>query len=90
MNDREAFREIRKNERLRRLRYKRTRAINVVRASMEHLLSEPAKWDQSGRLVEPGFIGLPSWWSFWSDVLKDNVREAVRAALELQAAEERS
>jgi hypothetical protein len=58
-----------------------------VLASIRHLLTGEAKWDLGGRLVGPDFVGLPSWWPFWSDVLKSNVREAVRTARALEAAE---
>jgi hypothetical protein len=72
---------------LRELRAKRTRASNVVRSNIAWMLSEPAKWAITGESVGPDFVGLPSWWPFWSDVLKDNAREAVRAARKLEAAE---
>lgn len=74
---------------LRQLRYNRTRKSNGVRASIRHLLNTPAKWNLRGELVGPDFVGLPSWWPFWSDCLKREVIEAVRAARELEAAEGR-
>jgi len=74
---------------LRQLRYTRTRKSNQVRRSIEHLLTGEAKWDLGGRPVEADFVGLPSWWPFWSESLVSNVRELVRAARELQAAEQK-
>lgn len=72
---------------IKKLRSKRTRASNVVRANIAWMLSEPAKWAIDGRPVSSDYVGLPSWWPFWSDVLKDNVREAVRTARKLEAVE---
>lgn len=74
-------------ERLKRLRFNRTRASNVVRSGIAWMLSEPAKWAITGQPVGPDYVGLPSWWPFWSDALKRNVIEAVRAARKLEAAE---
>jgi hypothetical protein len=71
---------------LKQLRYDRTRASNRVRATIAHLLTDPIKWDIRGRLTDDP-TALPSWWPFWSDVLKTNVREAVRAGLALEAGE---
>jgi len=64
---------------LRQLRYDRTRASNRARATRDWMLTEDAPH------VDPD--GLPSWWPFWSDCLKSNVRDAVRAARALAAAE---
>ncbi|MES2341670.1 MAG: hypothetical protein V4597_08330 [Pseudomonadota bacterium] len=74
-------------QRLQILRAKRTRAASVVSRSMHHLLTDVAKWGLDGRPVGPEYQGLPSWWPFWSDVLRDNVIELVRAARRLEAAE---
>ena len=57
---------------LRQLRWERTRASNRVLGTMRHMLTDEAKWTSPD--------GLPSWWPFWSDALKSNVREAVKAA----------
>lgn len=76
-----------KDQNLRRLRFNRTRASNVVYHSMQWMLAEPAKFALNGGPVGPDFQGLPSWWPFWSDVLKKNVIEAVRAARKLSEAE---
>lgn len=65
---------------LTRARDQRTRKFTTVRANIESLLTTAAKWDLQGRLVGPDFTGLPSWWPFWSDVLKANVRDLVAAA----------
>lgn len=62
----------------RQRRYDVTVRSNRVRRSIEHLLRPlPATtmfYDD----------GLPSWWSFWSDSLKDSVRELVRYARHLE------
>ena len=57
---------------LKRLRWERTRKSNRVRETMKFMLAAEAKWTQPD--------GLPSWWPFWSDSLKSNVIESVRAA----------
>jgi len=62
---------------IRQLRYNRTRASNRVRSTMHWMLTEEAKWTSPD--------GLPSWWPFWSDALNQNVRDAVRAARELES-----
>lgn len=69
-------------ESLRQLRSNRTRASNSVHRQIKWMLREPAKWAIGGQLVEhdPTFQGLPSWWPFWSDSLKSNTRDVVRAA----------
>lgn len=72
---------------LKQLRFARTRASNVVRSGITWMLSEPAKWAITGEPVGPDYVGLPSWWPFWSDVLKANTRDAVKAARKLAAAE---
>lgn len=72
---------------LRNLRAKRTRATTCVRSTMRWMIEEPAKFTVTGQLTTDNPNGLPSWWPFWSDVLKNNVRDAVRAALELERAE---
>lgn len=64
----------------RQLRYNRTRASNRVKETMQYMLTSPAQFSQPN--------GLPSWWPFWSDVLVNNVRDAVRAARYLAEAEE--
>ena len=64
---------------LRQLRYDRTRTSNIVRQHIAWMLKEPAPYTQTN--------GLPSWWPFWSDVLVDNVRKAVHAAIALTNAE---
>lgn len=73
---------------LQQLRAKRTRASNVVHSSMKFLLTGEAQWTIDGQPTDRQDV-LPSWWPFWSDVLKDNVREAVRAARKLEVAEAR-
>lgn len=70
------------NNVLRQARYNRTRALTIVRGTIDHLLTAEAP------TVYPN--GLPSWWPFWSDVLKQHVRELYRAAYELRNAEHRS
>jgi hypothetical protein len=57
------------------LRYERTKASNSVRWSIRHMEQGEAPFLQRN--------GLPSWWPFWSDVLKKNVVDAVRAARRL-------
>ena len=61
-------------ESLRQRRYNVTRASNCVRDSIGYLL-KPLPADTVFYRD-----GLPSWWSFWSDSLKDRVRELVRHA----------
>lgn len=63
-------------ETVRLLRYNRTRASNRVRSTIEWMLKDEAKWTSPD--------GLPSWWPFWSDCLKSNVRETVKAARKLE------
>lgn len=72
---------------LRGLRYNRTRASNVAKRTIVWMLTEPAKWGISGRPIEEVPEELPSWWPFWSDVLKQNVIVAVREARALHQAE---
>jgi hypothetical protein len=75
---------------LRRLRYERTATSNAVKRTIAHNLKGEAKIGLDGLPVpEPlRYVGaLPSWWPFWSDVLKENVRKAVRAARALDVAE---
>lgn len=57
---------------LTRARADRTRAFTRVQRGIDSLLTGEAKWAITG--------GLPSWWPFWSDVIKSNTRELVRAA----------
>jgi hypothetical protein len=64
-------------ESLRQRRYNVTRASNCVRDSIGYLL-KPLPADTVFYRD-----GLPSWWSFWSDSLKDRVRELVRHARHL-------
>ncbi len=64
-----------------RLRYNCTRASNVVRHHIKWMLGEPGEWALDGGPIEPG--QLPSWWPFWSDVLKKNVIHCVREARKL-------
>lgn len=61
------------------LRYERTKMSNAVRSSIGHMLRGEAPFLQRD--------GLPSWWPFWSDVLKRNVIDAVRAARRLETYE---
>ncbi len=72
-----------------RLRHARTRASNAVKRQIEHMLTEPAKWGISGRLIQdcPPYE-LPSWWPFWSDVLKTTTRVAVQASRALESAQD--
>lgn len=75
---------------LTRLRWERTHAATVVKRQIAHLVDTPAKWDMQGRVVEgtpEAMTCLQSWWPFWSDVLKERVRDAVRAARALDIAE---
>jgi hypothetical protein len=58
---------------VRRQRYNVTHASNRVRQNMAWMLRE-----LPGDTVF--YDGLPSWWGFWSDSLKDRVRELVRYA----------
>ena len=76
---------------LRDLRSKRTRASNVVRADIDHLLTSEIKWRLDGHpaVLPQDRYSLPSWWPFWSDVLVKNVRELVRLARALNAAEQK-
>ena len=60
---------------LRQRRWHVTRASNRVRSTIEHNLTAPAP---------TVYDGLPSWWGFWSDALKDNVRQLVRYARHLE------
>lgn len=66
---------------LTQLRANRTRESNRVRRLIEQLTHDPdnPQWRSPD--------GLPLWWPFWSDVLYDRVRETVRAARQVQAAE---
>jgi len=79
--------ELIETNRLRQLRHDRTRNSNRVRRQIHALLTNPAKWDLQGRLVEPGYVGLPSWWPFWYDCLLRDVRDLVRTARRLADAE---
>jgi len=64
---------------MRKLRYNRTRANTRVLSLMRWMLSNEAT------LTDPN--GLPSWWPFWSDCLRQDVRELYRAGMLLRAAE---
>lgn len=64
------------------LRYERTLKSNRVRRSIDWMLAEPAKWTSEN--------GLPSWWPFYSDSLKNQVRKLYRVCLELAQEEERA
>jgi hypothetical protein len=61
------------------LRYRRTRQSNRIRRQIVWLASEPAKYSRPD--------GLPSWWDFWSDALKRDVRELVQIGRALEVAE---
>lgn len=65
---------------LTRARRDRTHASGCVLRGIHALLNDEAKWAITGEPVGPDYVGLPSWWPFWSDVLVRNVRELVRAA----------
>lgn len=64
---------------LRTLRAQRTRAHTRVRHLIDHSVLAEARY------LAPD--GLPTWWPFWSDVLKGAVRDLVRAARELEVKE---
>ena len=67
---------------LRQLRYDRTRASNLVKATIKDNLTKEDK--PEWRTPD----GLPSWWAYWNDdVLYRLVREAVRAARKLELVE---
>ena len=61
---------------LSQLRAARTRAASRVRSLVKHNVVADAPFKSSD--------GLPSWWPFWSDCLKDAVRDCVRAARKLE------
>ena len=71
---------------LQQLRYTRTRESNRVRASIRHLLTGEIKWNLAGQLCADPQV-LPSWWPFWAETLKMQVRTTVRAARALAVEE---
>jgi hypothetical protein len=71
--------------RIRSLRAQQTIATAKAIATIAHMLGKPSQWAPHHAPPDPG--GLPSWWAFWSAVLVDAVRAAVRVGRRLEAAE---
>jgi len=62
-------------------RSRRTKRSNEIREQIAYMLTAAAPYRSPD--------GLPSWWPFWSDSLKHNVRSLVRTAIELETLEQR-
>lgn len=81
-----------KDRKLTRARWERTHEANRLIYWIEHCRTCEAKWDDRGRIIEPGdhrrFVGaLPSFWPHYMDVLESVTRGAVRAARRLREIE---
>jgi hypothetical protein len=61
-----------------------TRTSNHVKSNIAWMLETPAKWNLAGDKVKLDYVGLPSWWPFWSDNLKAQVIELCRLARQLE------
>jgi hypothetical protein len=71
--------------RIRSLRARRTIATDKALATIAHMLGKPSQWAPHHAPPDPG--GLPSWWPFWSAILVERIRDAIRIGRQLEAAE---